>query len=241
MNRQEVFIPVIMILFILIVSFIIPSAIMGQDNSVPKLINYQGYLTDKGGKALSGNYQITFRLYDEASGTHAWLWQETHDTVRVDNGQFNVLLGSDDSLTVDDFNGDRYLEIQLANELEMEPRLQLVSVAYSLQAENANTVENLRIIRGSVNSDGSIAGGSGFTVSKTGTGLYQINFTKTFTGRPSGSATQVYPSFDDFGGGGMTGDNAVFVGINNYRAKVKTGDNDGDAADRYFTFIIIGP
>jgi len=52
-----------------------PGKVTGQDYNVPKLINYQGYLTDQYGKALTGNYQITFRLYDEASGSNPLVWQ----------------------------------------------------------------------------------------------------------------------------------------------------------------------
>jgi len=140
-QKIHLFFPLTILSIIATFSFTTDSAIAAE-SSIPKLINYQGYLTDQNGKALTGNYTITFRLYDELSGTHAWLWQETQDTVRVENGQFNVLLGSVSPLSADDFEGDRYLEIQLANELEMEPRLQLVSVAYSLRAEKAHSLVN---------------------------------------------------------------------------------------------------
>jgi len=50
-------------------------------------------------------------------------------------------------------------------------------------------VENLRILRGTINGDGSIASGSGFTVSRLGTGSYQINYTTAFSDYTSVSAT----------------------------------------------------
>ena len=138
--RQKIYlINIVGIVFIIATIILTTDLVIAAENSVPKLINYQGFLTDKDGKALTGTYNITFRLYDEASGLNPWLWQETQDTVTVVSGQFNVLLGSVSTLSADDFNGDRYLGIQVAGELEMEPRMQLVSVAYSLQAEHANT------------------------------------------------------------------------------------------------------
>jgi len=97
-----------------------------------------------------------------------------------------------------------------------------------------------RIIRGSVGSDGSIVSGGGFSVVWAGTGLYDIYFTTPFSDRPTATASQVYPSFDGFGGGGSTLDNAVIVGLSSTRLRIKTGDSDGDVSNRNFTFIVIG-
>src|SRR5512139_3421528 len=60
---------------------------------VPKLLNYQGYLTDTGGNPLTGTYDITIVIYDAATnGTE--LWSEQQNDVLVSNGLFGVLLGS---------------------------------------------------------------------------------------------------------------------------------------------------
>jgi len=66
------------------------------------------------------------------------VWEEIHDSVMVSNGMFNVLLGSMNSLGPQHFSGERYLEIKIGGEVEMEPRMRLTSVAYSLRAEQAN-------------------------------------------------------------------------------------------------------
>lgn len=50
-------------------------------------------------------------------------------------------------------------------------------------------VENLRTIRGTVNADGTIAAGSGFTVTKGAAGVYTINFSTAFAAVPSVQAT----------------------------------------------------
>jgi len=102
-------------------------------------------------------------------------------------------------------------------------------------------VENLRILRGTIQSDGSIAAGSGFSVAHVGTGLYLITFDASFPVRPSAAVTQIFPDLDDFGNGGNTLDNAVIVGLNTQRMKVKTGASDGTERDRDFTFVVIGP
>ncbi len=124
----------------LVVLIILTSAVLGQ-NTVPTMINYQGFLTDPGGSALTGTYQIIFRIYDEASGNHPWLWHETHTAVSVENGLFNVLLGSIDTLSAEDISGDRFLAIKVENEVEMTPRMRLASAAYSLRAERAHALD----------------------------------------------------------------------------------------------------
>ena len=60
----------------------------------------------------------------------------------------------------------------------------------NLNFKPATGDENLRIIRGTVKSDGTILAGSGFTVLKVAgvLGLYQITFTTAFTGTPTVTA-----------------------------------------------------
>jgi hypothetical protein len=132
-----------MLTFILtmIVMFIPAMDVLAQE-SVPTMVNYQGFLTDQNGTPLSGTYQITFALYSESTGAASIVWDETHDAVDVENGLFNVLLGSIDTLTVNDLHGERYLGVRVAGEAEMTPRMRIASVAYSLRAEDANTLNN---------------------------------------------------------------------------------------------------
>jgi hypothetical protein len=100
--------------------------------------------------------------------------------------------------------------------------------------------ENMRLLRGNVNADGSIGGGIGFTVNHTARGNYLIQFNAGFSSRPSASVTQVFPSASDFGPGGDTRDNCVIDGLSAVQMKVVTGDNLGDHEDRAFTFIVVG-
>ena len=123
-------------ILILVLCGIIPGNIAAQ-NMVPQLINYQGFITDKDGKALTGNdYIIVFSLYDRTEGGDP-LWQETHDPVTVENGMLNVLLGSVDSTLKDVIAGKRYLGIKVGVDDELIPRLQLASVPYSLRTDHS--------------------------------------------------------------------------------------------------------
>jgi hypothetical protein len=109
--------------------------------------------------------------------------------------------------------------------------------------------EPLRMLRGIVNKDGSkVGGGAGFTVAKVGSGvgLYDITFTSRFPSVPGASVTQMWNGNDDplggpAGQGGDTRDNAVIVYLAADRMRVKTGGETGIEADRYFSFIVIGP
>jgi hypothetical protein len=93
-------------------------------------------------------------------------------------------------------------------------------------------VESLRIIRGTVNANGTINLGSGFTVNHVaGSGIYTINFNVVFTGTPSlsfGSFAGA-PAFVDANGLGF---NSCFV---------DTYNQAGALTDEGFSFIAIGP
>ena len=98
---------------------------------VPEMINYQGRLTDTGGDPVNGTVSITFTIYDDSTGGTAW-WTETHATVQVTDGLFNVILGSTEPLVDTVFaDPERYLGIAVDGDPEIDPRTRLVSVPYS--------------------------------------------------------------------------------------------------------------
>ncbi|MFA6281748.1 MAG: hypothetical protein WCY05_04525 [Candidatus Omnitrophota bacterium] len=101
---------------------------------VPRLINYQGRLTDSSGTPLNGSYEITFRIYDaETAGT--LLWTEVQPGVVVDKGIFSILLGSVTSLNLA-FDGPYFLEIKVGTEV-MTSRQKIATAAYAMTAQNA--------------------------------------------------------------------------------------------------------
>jgi hypothetical protein len=100
-------------------------------SQVPQMINYQGTLTDASGNPVNGNKNMTFRIYDVANGGTA-LWTETQNNVPVENGVFNVLLGSATPIPFSVFNGPtKYLGVTVAPDPEMTPRREIVSVPYA--------------------------------------------------------------------------------------------------------------
>ena len=108
--------------------------------AVPAMINYQGYLTDSGGTPVTGPVStMAFALWTAESGGNA-SWSETHATVTVTNGVFNVLLGSVTPITLD-FSQTYWLETTVNGET-LSPRQSLVSVGYAFRAEYANNVDD---------------------------------------------------------------------------------------------------
>ena len=101
----------------------------------PQTISYQGILTDDSSVVVpDGAYSLTFSFYDIDTGGTA-LWSETHASVTVVNGLFNVILGSVDSVgnPLDlPFDQQYWLGVQVDGGAELTPRVQLTSSPYSL-------------------------------------------------------------------------------------------------------------
>jgi hypothetical protein len=108
--------------------------------AVPGEINYQGVLTDAAGAPLDGTYTMAFGIYDEETfGTLEW--SESHADVTVNNGVYNVLLGSINAMDSSVFNGsDRWLEVAVEGET-MSPRQPFSATAYALKAADADALE----------------------------------------------------------------------------------------------------
>lgn len=105
------------------------------------------------------------------------------------------------------------------------------------------------IIWGCINSNGTIYKGSGFDsrLNEGDTGFYTITYgpppnPSPFKDVPAVVVTQNYMNWNDFDyKSGDTKDNAVLVASDATHFQVKTGNGSGDAANRNFTFIAIGP
>jgi len=106
--------------------------------AVPQSIKYQGLLTDTSGTTLNGSQNMTFKLYDAASGGNQ-LWTESQ-SVNVSDGLFQVALGSTNPLTQDIFDAAQvWLGITIGANPELSPRERIAAVPYALQAEIAQT------------------------------------------------------------------------------------------------------
>lgn len=134
----------------------------------PQTISYQGVLADAGGSEVpDGNYDLIFNFYDVATGGTP-LWTE-NQSVGVGKGIFNVILGSQNPLTLP-FDRPYWLGVTIGTDPELAPRIQLTSSAYSLVAGTIadNTVTSAKI------QDGAITGND---IAPNSIGLANLAFT----------------------------------------------------------------
>jgi len=133
---------------ILIILAVIIFAALHASAQIPRLINYQGVLTDDMGAVVSdGSYSMTFRLYDAPSGG-TQLWEETID-VNVSKGIFNTALGHDVVIT-EVFDKPLYLSIEIDGGGELSPRRIFTANAYAFSARAIYGVSNVFPAEGNV-------------------------------------------------------------------------------------------
>jgi hypothetical protein len=167
-------------------------------------ISYQGRLTDAGGTPVTGLVGLTFRLYDTPSGGSA-LWAESQ-TVSVNNGLFNVQLGSVNPLpsTLFTTRTTFFLGVTVGTDAEMTPREQIASTPYAFAASN--------LLDGAIG--GSLTLGGNLTVN--GTDIMLKGRNSGGTGKPgralidSGPGSGLVINYDnDFGKVTVGGDTTV--------------------------------
>lgn len=117
--------------------------------AIPRVINYQGRLTDKDDNPLTGNFLVTFRFY-EADKEGQPVWEEGH-ILNIKNGLFNVLMGSVKPLEID-FNKDLWLGMEVASDGEMTPRIKLASSVYALNAKSIDMINSSQLLRNDIDS-----------------------------------------------------------------------------------------
>ncbi len=107
-------------------------------SSSTSTIAYQGRLADADGNPLTDTVNMIFRLYDLQVGS-APLWEEQwtgSNGVQVSDGLFNVMLGSLEAIpqNVVTSNDALWLGITVGTDDEMDPRVQLGTVPFAVQA-----------------------------------------------------------------------------------------------------------
>ena len=115
---------------------------------VPQTMSYQGVLTDADGSPVAnGTYTLTFKLYNIGDAVN---WTEIQQ-VPVKNGLINIILGKVQPLSLA-FDQPYRLGITIGNEPELEPRIELTSAAYSLNASSVSdsSVTGAKIARNHV-------------------------------------------------------------------------------------------
>ena len=114
---------------------------------VPQTMHYQGYLTTGAGAPLNGATPITFKLYAAAFGGSA-LWSETHASVNVTNGNYQVILGNSTPFGLP-FDAQYWLGVTVSEDAEMAPRQALTMAPYAYRAVTADSVAAGATIQGS--------------------------------------------------------------------------------------------
>jgi hypothetical protein len=110
-----------------------------QARLAPRLLNYQGFLTDTLGNPITNpSSSMTFTIFDAVSaGSQKWTESQL---VSVDKGIFHVLLGSVTSIPDSVFtnSNSRWLELTVAGQI-LTPRTQIVSSPYSYTSTYSDT------------------------------------------------------------------------------------------------------
>jgi len=120
---------IIIVLFLLISNFI---------SAIPQTISIQGKLTNSSNNALSGTYNMIFKIYNVSTGGSA-LYSTSQSLNTDSNGIYNAIL-NDINLT---FTEQYFLGIQVESDAEMSPRINLTSSPYAFRANNSDYWNNL--------------------------------------------------------------------------------------------------
>lgn len=117
---------------------------------LPREMNYQGVLRDEDGELVDGTHDLTFKMYRYAMvGLMKWRWvavyTETQTSIPVNQGLFNVKIGTEEPLDLSVFEGDNppfVRDLQLGVSVdggdELTPRAELLPVPYAFRAEYVN-------------------------------------------------------------------------------------------------------
>jgi hypothetical protein len=115
---------------------------------LPREMNYQGILRDGDENLIDGPHDLTFTIYKwyllPVPGQWAAVYSETHEGVQINDGLFNVTIGSEEPLDPGDFGGWWFLggSLELGVSVdggdELSPRADLLPVPYAFRAEYVN-------------------------------------------------------------------------------------------------------
>ena len=110
-----------------------------QAAEVSRLLPVQGRLTQPNGQPQNGTFMIFFEIWDASSGGNM-IWNEDHTSVQVNDGFFQLQLGSLTPLNIS-FDRDYWLQISIqkgAQPIEtLSPRQQILPGAYALSLGGA--------------------------------------------------------------------------------------------------------
>jgi hypothetical protein len=205
-------------LFLTVIAFLIlVSSIYAADP--PGLINYQGILRDSSDKPRNGNYDMTFTFFSASSGGDKILIDQHQaagtGAVTVSDGLFNVWLGGGNILdgpgpgTYTNLSQvfSNYTNVYLAIDIynpdttlweTLNPRIRIISAAYSLNADNLDGKNSLDFLDTSSTTQTK----SGKAIFTTSTGNYGIEGYGPVAGgyfKDSGQSGYSYVGYGHYG------------------------------------------
>ncbi|MFH1503299.1 MAG: hypothetical protein ABIE36_01425, partial [Candidatus Diapherotrites archaeon] len=99
-------------------------------SAIPQTFNIHGKLTDSGGNALSGTYNMSFRIYDAYTDGNT-LWSVINQSITTDSdGVYSTILNAINL----SFSEQYYLGITVESDDELLPRTNLTSSGYTFRA-----------------------------------------------------------------------------------------------------------
>ncbi len=137
------------ILFVVVISLAFGQNLkLEQGRLSPRLLNYQGFMTDTLGNPINDSFDILFRIYDASSAGNL-LWSETQMELPIIKGIFHVLLGNAAAIPDSVFTKgtDRWLELRF-NSQTLSPRTRIVSAPYAYTATYSDTSAYARLLQG---------------------------------------------------------------------------------------------
>ncbi len=206
------------------------------DAVVPSLVNYQGILKNASDVPQVGTFSVTFALYSTPSGGSP-IWTETQSVTTDAEGVFNVLLGSNMTLTESAFSGsDRYLGTAVSPDGEMTPRTRIATVAYAFRpatvdgASGGTVTGNVTVAAGNVELGPSTPAGGNIT--KNGSlFIHDFGLDNTFVGLQAGNQTMSGYDNAAFGFGAFsnntTGRENIAVGVGALYSNTDGNGNTG--------------
>lgn len=121
--------------------------VFGAAADVPRLINYQGTLTDENGYPLYGQHVVTFKIYYVLTGG-APKWEESQ-VVDVYEGLFHTILGGTTAIPDTLFDcHDLWMGLTVDSDPEIIPRMRLTSVPFAFRTAVAETAVAVAVVPG---------------------------------------------------------------------------------------------
>ena len=101
---------------------------------IPRVISYQGRISDgEGNPVADGTYNMRFRLFDAETGGNLE-WDSGLQSIALDGGIFNVLLGDAGQPALDMEFAEEYWLVVTFDGVNQLPRQRLTSVGYAYMA-----------------------------------------------------------------------------------------------------------